>query len=174
MYTALGWLSCKNCNLSVSAGSDIKESRGKWKQRRGRGRGGEREQGSGKVETEEEEEEGSAKGNLACGFRNFITVYCDLLWFLPARYPIPTIIITTSPTGWVLLEGNKGEDQDISIICCWKYGREVPACELRPYWRYQKSIVHYTTNYPANCNVNSLEGRGSLKPPSCVLTDAKG
>lgn len=29
MYTALGWLSCKNCNLSVSAGSDIKESRGK-------------------------------------------------------------------------------------------------------------------------------------------------
>ena len=28
MYTALGRLSCKNCNLSVSAGSDIKESRG--------------------------------------------------------------------------------------------------------------------------------------------------
>lgn len=29
MYTALGWPGCKNCNLSVSAGSDIKESRGK-------------------------------------------------------------------------------------------------------------------------------------------------
>lgn len=69
----------------------------------------EREQGSGKVEKEEEEE---AKGNLACGFGNVITVYSDLLWFLPARYPIPTTIITTSPTGydWVLLEGNKRED----------------------------------------------------------------
>lgn len=107
MYTALGWPGCKNCNLSVSAGSDIKESRGKWKQRRERGRGGEREQRSGKVEKEEEEE---AKGNLACGFGNFITVYCDLLWFLPARYPVPTIVITTSSTDDVLVEGNKGED----------------------------------------------------------------
>lgn len=59
----------------------------------------------------EEKEEEVEKGNLACGFGNFITVYSDLLWFLPARYPVPTIIITTSPTGhdWVLLEGNKGE-----------------------------------------------------------------
>lgn len=67
----------------------------------------EREQGSGKVEKEEEE----AKGNLACGFGNVIAVYSDLLWFLPTRYPVPTTIITTSPTGhdWVLLEGNKEE-----------------------------------------------------------------
>lgn len=55
--------------------------------------GGEREQGSGKVEKEE------AKGNLACGFGNVITVYSGLLWFLPTRYPIPTTIITTRPTG---------------------------------------------------------------------------
>lgn len=66
---------------------------------------GEREQRSGKVEKEEE-----AKGNLACGFGNFITVYCDLLWFLPARYPVPIIVITTSPNDDVLVEGNKGED----------------------------------------------------------------
>ena len=48
------------------------------------------QQGSGKVEEKEEEE---AKGNLACGFGNFIMVFCDLLWFLTARYPFFTIII---------------------------------------------------------------------------------
>lgn len=59
---------------------------------------------------EKEEEEEEAKGNLACGFGNFITVYCDLLWFLPARYPVPTVVITTRPTGHVSVEGNKGEE----------------------------------------------------------------
>lgn len=65
---------------------------------RGGGGGGEREQGSGKVVEEEE-----AKGKLACRFGNVIAVYRDLLWFLPARYPIPTTIIPTRSTGpdWV-------------------------------------------------------------------------
>lgn len=56
----------------------------------------EREQGSGKVEKERAKEE--AKGNLACGLGNVITVYSDLLWFLPTRYLILPAIITTGPT----------------------------------------------------------------------------
>lgn len=83
-----------------------------------------RREGAGEWKSREVEEE-EAKGNLACGFGNFIMVYSDLLWFLPARYPIPTIIITTSPAGhgWVLLEGNKGEDCGgfkcvFITICC--------------------------------------------------------
>lgn len=58
----------------------------------------EEERGSRGVEKWEKEEE-EAKGNLACGFGNVITVYSDLLWFLPARDPVPTSVITTSPTG---------------------------------------------------------------------------
>lgn len=76
------------------------------RQRRREGAG---EWKSGEVEEEKKEE---AKGNLARGFGNFITVYSDLLWFIPTGYPIPAIIIITSPTGhdWVLLEGKKGDD----------------------------------------------------------------
>ena len=71
-------------------------------------------------EEEEEEEEEEAKGNLACGFGNVITVYSDLLWFLTARCPIPTTIITTSPTGhdWVLLEGNKRKSVEKQEFKC--------------------------------------------------------
>ncbi|TKS86282.1 Sine oculis-binding protein -like protein [Collichthys lucidus] len=63
--------------LRISRKVEGNESRGEGEAEEER----EREQGSGKVEKEEEE----AKGNLACGFGNVITVYSDLLWFLPAR-----------------------------------------------------------------------------------------
>lgn len=166
MYTVLGWPGCKNCNLSVSAGSDIKESRGKWKQRRGRGRGGEREQRSGKVEKEEEEE---AKGNLACGFGNFITVYCDLLWFLAARYPVPTIVITTSPTGDVLVEGNEGEDWRKcilnNVLSLSAAESMAKTCQLVTI----KSAILYTTYYPAHLNVNLQRWLEALHNHSLVF-----
>lgn len=77
---------------TVTSVSLLDQISGKVEGNESRG-GGERDQGSGKVEKEE------AKGNLACGFGNAITVYSDLLWFLPTRYTIPTSIITTRPAG---------------------------------------------------------------------------
>lgn len=80
MYTALGWLSCKNCNPSVSPLAQVSrkvegnESRGEAE--------AEEERGSRGVEKWGIVQE--AKGNLARGFGNFITVYSDLLWFLSA------------------------------------------------------------------------------------------
>lgn len=114
MYTELGWLSCKNCNPSVSAGSDIKESRGKWKQRRGR----EEERGSKGVEKWSRRRQRET-WRVDSGILSWCTVTYSGFYPQGIQFPpssLPQILPAMSGSHWRETRGKTADKQDFECI----------------------------------------------------------
>lgn len=103
MYTALGRLSCKNCNLNVSVGSDVKEIKAE-----------EREQGSGNVVKEEAKETWCVDS----GILSWCTVTCSGFYLQGFLFPPPSLqqVWAMSRSDWRETSGEAVDTQNFGFV----------------------------------------------------------